>query len=255
MTIRESLNFYYDGIYSQDMGLVNVNVSSGLQEEPFYGGREIIEEQIIGKNKPNFYDIQETPLSFNVSFAFEETWDYDKIREVARWLIKNNYKELYFTDNVDKRYYAIVIDNPRLIHNCLKQGYVELTFRCNAPYAFSPIYTTQYDLSGISSPTTITFNNQGDDILKPEIEILKYGAGDFSITNLTNGSQVFSFTGLADQETVYVNNELRQIISDSGSYRYDNFNGNYLELVYGNNSLEVSGAAIINFRYQYILKI
>jgi phage-related protein len=236
------------------MGLINVNISNGLQDEPFYGGREIIEEIIPGRKKPYFYDIRESPLSFNVAFAFEEVWNYDKMREVARWLIKDNYKELYFDDNVDKRYYAVVVDNPRLIHNCLKQGYVELTFRCNAPYAFSPIYTSQYDLSGISSPTIITFNNEGDDILKPEIEILKYGTGDFSITNLTDGGKVCSFTGLADQETVYVNNELRQIISDSGFYRYDNHNGNYLELVRGENSLEVNGAAIIDFRYQYILK-
>lgn len=159
MTIRESLYFSYDGKKSIDYGIINVNISTGMQEEPFAYSRSIMEDKIRGRSKPYFKGIKKEPLSFTVNFAFEDTWDEEKIKEIKRWLTEQDYyKPLYFSEDVERIYYALVVDDPVLIHNCLKQGYVTLTFRCNDAYAYSPVYTSR-EYYWDESPVVINKNN------------------------------------------------------------------------------------------------
>lgn len=164
MTIRSSEYFIFDGIPSNDFGIINVNISSGMQEEPFVAGREIREVSIRGNDRPYFQGVQRQPLQFNVSFAFEERWNKELISKVARWLTGHEYyKPLIFSDEPEKIYYAIFVDSPTLVHNCLSEGYINLTVRCDSPYVYSPLSLTKiYDWK--ESPKTIedTAMNQGD---------------------------------------------------------------------------------------------
>ncbi|AZV43741.1 hypothetical protein BAOM_3132 [Peribacillus asahii] len=58
-------------------------------------------------------------------------------------------------------------------------------------------------------------------------------------------------TGLALNETVYIDNEKKDIESDLPlTYRYDDFNGEYLCLNRGINRLRIFGTCEIQFRYQ-----
>ncbi|MDR6779319.1 MULTISPECIES: distal tail protein Dit [Paenibacillus] len=141
ITIRESLYFSYAGIQSDFYGIVNVNMSSGMQEEVFAASRSINEVSIKGRDKPYFQSTKKEPLKFNVSFAFEDKWDDVKIREVAIWLTEQSYYQpLFFSEDPEKIYYALCVDDINLVHNCLRQGYITLAFRCDAPYAYSSIY-------------------------------------------------------------------------------------------------------------------
>lgn len=98
----------------------------------------------------------------------------------------------------------------------------------------------------------IEFNNDGDYTLFPEVWITKVSAGDISLINTTNSNQEFKFTGLVDNETVYVNCERELIKTDLAlTYRYDNFNDKYLEILRGRNILKVVGNAKLIFRYQF----
>ncbi|QWU14457.1 Phage tail protein [Paenibacillus sophorae] len=147
MTIRDSLYFSYAGKKSVDYGIYNVNINGGMQEEPFAASREIQEEKIKGRDRPYFQSVEKQPLQFSVSFAFEDAWDTQKLREVTRWLTEHDYyQELYFTNelgvNPEKVYYALAVDDSTIVHNCLRQGYVNLTFRCDGAYAYSPITTS-----------------------------------------------------------------------------------------------------------------
>lgn len=97
----------------------------------------------------------------------------------------------------------------------------------------------------------IEFVNKGDVKIRPEIWITKIGNGDISIINTSNNNKEFKFTDLVDGETVYINGDREYIESDLAlTYRYDNFNDEYLELVFGSNILRVIGSAKIQFRYQ-----
>ncbi|EPY05357.1 phage-like protein [Paenibacillus alvei TS-15] len=140
--IRDSMYFSYAGKKSSDFGIINVTIGDNMMlEEPLASSREILEESIKGSTRPYFQGMKKSPFRFSVSFAFEDTWDTDKIREVARWLTEQDYyKELYFSSDPERIFYAIVVDEPTLVHNSLSQGYMNLTFRCDSPYSYSPTY-------------------------------------------------------------------------------------------------------------------
>lgn len=243
------------------MGLYNVSTDSGLFEETFIASKEIIEEKVKGNDKPYFMGVEREPLSFNLTFAFMHPFDNAKKREVARWLNQDYYKELYFIDNPTRRWLCMSVSDSSIIHNGLGEGYLELEFRCNSPYTYSEEYLTDELDFSISNPSdgvgmTYEFNNLGDMPLKPEMWIKKIGAGDVIVENKADG-RVFMFTGLTDGEYVYIDNERQEIMSDytelTGTYRYDNFNNNYLELEsYSKNILNIKGECKIQFRFRYI---
>ncbi|MVP00802.1 phage tail domain-containing protein [Paenibacillus lutrae] len=141
--MNEGIHFYYDGIYSKDMGLVNCRLDSGFFEESFLPERELQEEAIRGQDKPYYQGVRHSPLSFQVTFAFEDVYDEEQIRKIARWLNTDYYKPFYTDANPEHIYYCMPVSDSQLIHNGLRQGYIKLTMRCDGPYAYSPQYTSR----------------------------------------------------------------------------------------------------------------
>ena len=251
MSFRDATYFSYAGKKSIDLGIINVSFSSGLYEESFLPERSIIETKIRGNKKPYFQELDYAPLSIKLRFSFLDTWDDNKIREIARWLGNQEYYQpLYFDTNIDRIFYCMYVGEATLFHNGLKEGYVELEMRCDSPYSYSPVYASEV----YSSPAQIIFENKGDVSIYPEISIIKNGDGDLSIINQTNEGKEFKFTSLVNGENLYVNCENEYIKTDlSTTYRYSNFNDNYLELVTGENILNITGDCDLQFVYRYKL--
>ena len=248
-------DFSYDGEYSVNHGIYLVKIDNSLIQNPFLPEREIVLDYISGNDIPYFYDVQYQPLKFSLIFStMNNVWSLDKRREIARWLDKKQFKEFYSADNIDLRYYLLYQGGIDLYTTGNLQGYIECEFLNISPYGYSPVYQKSYDLSAIISPTIIEFDNQGDDILYPELQITKIGDGNLIIKNLTNGGKVFRFNSLVNNEIIYIDNQNRDIISSLYDTRLDNFNNNYLDLVRGINRLEITGACKLDFRYQYIFK-
>lgn len=59
--MKEGIEFYYDGIRSTDMGLSNVQITSGLFSETFIADREIDEVTVRGNDKPYFQGVKRSP--------------------------------------------------------------------------------------------------------------------------------------------------------------------------------------------------
>lgn len=249
--IMDSLHFVYDGISSSDMGLFHVNLKGGMLEQGFVASRKIIEETTMGRVIPYFQGIEYQPLEFSFTFAFDNYFDDRKVAEVASWLCQNYYKPFYFSDSPEKVVFVMMEGDSKLIHNGLRQGYVEINMRANSPYVYSQQYIKDYTCNG---STNIVFENLGNVILQPEMWITKIGAGDITIVNRTHGNFEFKIKGLHSGEEVYIDNENKFISSPSmeltNNFRYDDFNGNYLELVYGSNDLLVTGSCEIKFKYR-----
>lgn len=246
-------DFHFAGQYSTDLGIYLVRLRTGLTSSPFLAEKELIEESIMGRDKPYLLGVRRTPLTLSLTLACEEPWTFERRRELARWLSTDSYELLYSAKEPYKWYYAQYMGGVDLSHSTAMQGYIEVQMRCDSPYAYSPIFNTEYDLSSITVPATITFTNEGDVDVKPEIWIKKFGAGDVTIENLTYADiPTFEFMDLVDQETVFVSNEDEQIETDlTDMYRFENFNNNYLVLPRGVNNLQVTGACQITLRWQY----
>lgn len=104
----------------------------------------------------------------------------------------------------------------------------------------------------MSFEPVLVFDNKGQVNCEPEIWITKVGNGDFSFQNISHNNDEFKLTNLIHDETVYVNNEHQDIeTSLVNTYRYKDFNDNYLSLPIGKNILRVNGKANIKFRYQF----
>ncbi|MCY9758376.1 phage tail family protein [Paenibacillus alvei] len=159
----EGIHFSYDGVHSVDMGLLNCKIDGGMFEETFLPSRSIVETKVAGRDKPYFQSIEMEPLSFELTFAFENNYTERQIREVARWLFQPYYKPFYTVDNPNRVFYCMVDGDSTLIHNGWKQGYITLTMRCEDAYSYTPEYIrNQMELNGSKITKTIvedTFSN------------------------------------------------------------------------------------------------
>jgi predicted phage tail component-like protein len=187
--MREYLDFYYNGISSKQMGLINVSVDNGLFKESFISSRKINTVAIKGNDKPYFMGVQREPLQFSLEFAFVNPYDKELISEVAKWLDQDYYRELYFTENPDRRFMCMPNGDLELIHNGLGNGYIQLNMICDSPYSYSQTFlTTDIDFTNNTSQgIDYSFLNIGHVSLKPEMWIKKVGDGDIAVsyTHLT----------------------------------------------------------------------
>lgn len=251
-TKKESLYFNYAGQWSSEFGIVNVNMSDGMYQEQFVANRSIVEQKVKGNPNPYLFRVDEEPLEFELTFAFEETYDEKKIREVIQWLYQDYYQPLYFSEEFDKIYYCMPVNDSSITHNGLKEGYVTLKMRCNSPYLYSPIYMTDvYDLSESKGKTRVVLRNTGDVTTMPEISLTKIGDGKVTFINHSDHGRIFELINLKDKEDIYVNCE-KELIETSrmGVYRYDSMIGDVPALLYGDNHFEIEGNCKVRFRYQ-----
>lgn len=234
-------------------------------QEPFMAQRTIVEQKVRGRS-PYFQEIQTENLQWTLSFAFQDSWTDDQLRNLANWLNVDYYKPLVFYDNLtptgnERIFYAMPVDASQIFHNGNSQGYVQITFKCHDACSFSPVYITptskisSYFLSPsfpIQMPTNIEFINDGDLAIKPIFYVKTYGT-DFTIKNLTNSGQGFTFTGLSLGETVTIDCDSETIESDisEDTYRYNNMIGDFITMVQGVNTLQCVGDVEIEIKYEF----
>jgi len=252
--MRESLDFFYNNELSSDMGLININLEGGLYKERLFGTRELLEEIIRGRTKPYFQEVGLKPMEFTLAFALTQQYDYDYLRRLNRWLNVDYYKEFYFIDLPQYRFFVMPISDNFLTHNGLNQGYLELTMRTNDAFAYSQEYLSEdYDLS--DNPvegTIIPINNDGDVPLEIEMWIKKVEDGEITIINLSDENREFRVVNLKDGEHLYLNHEKEDIKSNVPNlYHFEDVLTDYMKLPMGENQLKIYGKCTIQFRYRY----
>lgn len=257
MSISESLYFTYDNInFYEEFGIMNVHVdSSGMYQETFLANRSIIEQETRYNQKPYFVQTKESPKQIAVSFVFYDGFDEDKLHAVSRALKKDYYCPLVFSENPEKIYYALCVDENNLMHNGNSQGYITLIFRLNSPWCYSPVYSSElYDLS--TNPvggTNITLINSGDVDMYLLITCQVISGGSFSIVNMSNGGEKISFSNIVNNEIIMINSENEDITTDQvGLYRFDNMSNDsvFLSIPRGVNSLQCFGNIKLQIEYE-----
>lgn len=251
MTYSESIGFTYNGEHSSTYGIISVHTQSGLFEESFLPTRSIIEEKTFARDEPYLFGFEYSPSEIPLTLFFEDGWDETKINEVAMWLFQPNFKPLIFDEDDSRVYYCTYNGDPKIIHNGIKQGYVTISMRCNSPFSYTPVYSHRADLVINPTFTEIELFNIGHLDCFPTIQIEKVGNGDISIINYTDGGKETKITGLLDDEVVTIDGDNEDISTSLlNTYRYNNFNNNFLKLPRGINRLKITGNGILTFTYQ-----
>lgn len=247
-TIKDKLYFNFAGESSRDYNLISIVLDKGMYEETFVASRDINEAKIKG-GKPILNSVESSPLDFDLTIAFENTFTDNDIDRVIRWLFVDYYRPLYFEGKEDKVYMCMPVDDAKIVHNGLNEGYITLTMRCDSSNVYSPLTVTPLEI--VSDSSIITINNDGHFDVYPEISIKKNGAGTIVIENLDDGGSIFEVRDLTDQEDIYLNCEKEIIKTDIvGVYRYDKIIGEFPRLVFGTNRMKITGDCTIQFRYK-----
>jgi phage-related protein len=168
---------------------------------------------------------------------------------IGRWLLgKTQYKALQIVadDMMDVYFNVIFEDAGNFYSGNIYQG-VELSATCDAPWAWTFPQTKTISFNGdVLQNYNLTFYNDSDDeaYYYPEIGFTvsnNVSAGDFTLTNITDSSRAFTFTGLDLSEEIVVDNDKKIITSNYDNLRLGNFNKNWFRLLQGNNSLNIQG--------------
>ena len=253
----QSEYFLFDGVQSSEMGLYIVRFESGFIQSPYIGGKSIKKQSRKNDVQQYFFGVEKESIEFTIQVALLDNnmqpreWTPQERFKIGKWLFHDTCKEFQTADDLGKRYYGIFTNdiNTFTLNN---EGYVELTFETNSNCAWSPTYIDEFDLSDNPTSTIKELENRSNvlKIYKPKMEIqLVNGETNISIKNLSNSGKTISFTDLIANELISIDNKNKIILSDMfGSNPFSKKNKNWLELVYGINSLEITGRCIITFK-------
>lgn len=255
--------FIYDGIPSETYGLKIMDIDSQeVSKTMGSSSMEILEQKIFRRAQPYFYGATPAPkLEFDFSAYSEDEMDAGMFELVQKWLFSSRtYKRLQI-DQADIRdiYFDCILTDPSInrVGNLI-QGF-SCKVQCNSPFAWMFPSTTNYTYTSSIVDSSVVYYNGSDDTggyLYPTLVItMNNVGGDISITNSSDASRVFSFTGLSGNEIITINCSNQTISSSLGLKRLSNFNKHFLRLLPAVNNLRIQGnVANIAMTTQYVAK-
>lgn len=275
--MRQSYTAFKFGtqVFHQDITnykLLNATLSDDFYADCIRGARSILEEKIPGRDIPYFYEVDDEPLEFEVTFAFAESMTKTQIKNIVRKLVGvKTYQELTFGKYVSSTYtaetpiYKVMFVGETDINyvstgfdgsnNELFIAYITLTARVDRPYGFNEISVGNLASAAV---TSLSVANSGDIEFYPSIEIttVAASASKVRIRNSTNSSTL-TFTTLQNAEAIVVNSNLKTITS-TGTSIYTRWERDDLYLDPGTNSLVVetyNGSAWVSYATGVKLKV
>lgn len=248
-TIKDKIYFNLGGVGSDQFGLIHIVTDNGMYDEVFVATRDLNETKIRGNSKPMLHSVEESPIEFEMSIAFEDKFTDSNIDAVIRWLFVDHYRPLYFEGREDRVYMAMIIGSPRIIHNGVNEGYFTVNVRCDSSQIYSPFITS--NLETVTGTKEISVMSDSHFDVYPEISIKKTGVGHITIESLDDYGNIFEVRDLTNMEDIYINCEKEIIETDLlGTYRYNNIVGDFPRLLFGLNRFKITGDCTIQFRYK-----
>ena len=224
--------FYYNGIYSRDMGISLVSESSDILNEYGVSYREDEEESEI-----------------TLSFCYEDSvgqplsWGNDVLETVLEWFIAGEYLGFISEDNSDVIYFLKGIGYTKRFTSDMK-GLLDITFKSLSNYGYKSY------ISKINNPTdkfVVTNNSNVNKSCKPIIELTNISSDLIKITNLTTNKTPFTIETRSNK-SVSIDNETGIILGDDNKNLIMNSNRKWIELAKGDNSILVEGDCDITFK-------
>lgn len=254
MTIHESMFFQFNGRNCREFGIRHVSLANNLLKDPFLPGRKRIQKKIRGNPTPYLMDVEYEQLEIPLTLAFDQYFDLGKLREIATWLSTNHYAPLIFEAKQSHIYYAMVEDGSELIHNAYKQGYFDLKFLCDSPWAYSPVYSQSYDgSSNGDNGFSFKLHNPTDRPISPNLTVEMVSGQHFSLTNQSDGGKTLSVFNLANGEILHIDFEheiFRSSLPLVNRHQNKSPDSTFFKLYPGVNHLQFFGNIKLAISYQ-----
>lgn len=243
--------FIYDQTTSEmfDLRIFNLEFS-GTGESQAIGTTTLIQKWLPNKKRPYHFNTSNvTPLTFEMTIGSYNPLTATDRSRMGRWLLgKTQYKKLQIVsdDMLDSYFNVIFTDGGNFYSGNIAQG-IKLFATCDSPWPWTLPRTKTFTFDGdVLQDYNFTFYNDSDDngYLLPDISFTisnNVSAGDFTLTNITDSSRAFTFTGLDQSEQITVDNDKQIITSSDGNLRLGDFNKNWFRLLPGNNQLNIAG--------------
>lgn len=245
-------DFIFNGTMSQELGLTIS--SSGPESSTDSGsGVTLITQKTYRRPQNYLLGVEQAPvLTFPISFNSESKINATFATFIEKKLFgQMGYKNLQVIqpDTMDYYWRCSFTDANKIKTVGGEIVGWDVNCTCDAPWGWSfprtiiyPTSSTFYNppIANISIP----YNNRSgnNDYSFPSIQFtMGVSGGNFSITNTTDNSRIFSFTGLSANEVITVDNNLKIITSSTGLSRFGKFNLNFFRVVSGLNNLLFSG--------------
>lgn len=258
----QAREFVFAGLPSSYFGLYCCDFGSTQHQDNAFGNKaKIIEERINDRVRPLHFGVNyhDEPLTFTMIFGGDEPFDRHDMQAISKWL--TGYQQ----------YQWLKINQPDMqdvVFRCLIReltpisvGWFPYAFSaeviCDCPYAYSNEFEQSYD---VQSGDIIMLRNLSTarEILRPVMTIdIPSGTKSFSLTNKSNGNQVFAFTGLPGGALHIVIDNETGIITETtqGLDMYPYFNFNFFEMALSDNFLFVEGDAKVTFTGRYLMNV
>lgn len=253
--------FIFDSVPCEAYDLMMYNIGSEKQGGGGFASIPTIEEEAVGKKwKPYFYGVRfESKLEIEMVFGVnqrrlddEKYLDRYELSEIASWLTGHEeYKwlDIEQEDMTHVRYHVICQGLSIVDYEMIPMA-LKATFICDCPYGYLRDEEYTYTVNGTSNISL--FNKSSvNGYYMPNLEITQTG-GTFSITNVTDGNRVFSFTSYpASVSKIYVDNEHGIITNNQDLNLYPYFNYKFFRLKRGMNQLTVAGNGTLKIKCSF----
>lgn len=216
--------------------------------------QSIYEEKTPYSLKPLFQGVDREPLTFTLSFAREGGWSYDMRMKFAQLLFKEEYQQLISEDYPHLYYNVICTDSPQKTLMATGINKIDITFRCDSPYAWSNQIVETYKIED-KNEHTFYIDNKSNVVpyVYPTIEFYSLEDGNtISVKNLNDNNRGFSIKNVEKDETIVIDNEIGILTTTVPNvYRYNDFEGKWLRLKMGMNKITVTGKCIVSFKNNF----
>lgn len=246
----ESTGFTFAGRHSDEFGVFIASVGSSSSADSFFGvNQSLVETKALRGEIPRLQRVETSPIEFSIEISSEEELSEGKRKVLSEWLIKPEY-DLFKSDDYENIYYRVVAvgaQSKTSVGNIARS--ITINFRADGPWAWRISENQIFTSSSQNEFFTINNHSNYKDLFYPEIIVKPLNsAGDIHLVNTTDDvsqERPFIFTGLTQNESIYIDNDSRKIVSQSGNYRLQNFNRKWLRLQPGSNVMQSTKASEI----------
>lgn len=258
--------FTINGTKSSDIGVDGffiIRTDSSEISRTIMGEKSLIEEKISYVDKPYFIRTEKTPIEFDLKFSLlDKEFNSEVLQEICTLFSKDRYVSFSSVDFPFIEFYVIATQMT-LVQYGNYQGWIQIHLRTSAPYGFTQKEITTIDCTSATPLSPVTFeiynksnvqNAYGKYAYYPYLLIdLKNNNTDIQIRNLSNENYLFGFENLAENESIEIDNELKQITSSTGLPRLGKMlnNHQWLYLGYKKNIFKCYNSCLLQFQCQY----